>query len=431
MVDGSRRCAPLPLSPYRKLITVASQDSISISLKYGRQSRLTCEAIAQRVAIYRPGPRPKEIGEATRQALSNPYLYPSLEKALISTDQVVLALDRNTPGAASVVNELWKFLARSEISPEAVTILQPASFNPIKEQDPRSLLPEDVRSRVGFKIHDPTDMGTTAYLTNASSGERICLAREVIDAGFVIPISLMGYDSVLGYRGGASVLYPGMSNTDAIKLSMGLGHAELAPRDIRPRRMLVDEIAWLLGVQFAVQLVPADGAGVCDVLAGAIEPVHRHARQLHDHHWLISLKERVATVVVAVPQDSTGHTWFALGRALEVAHQLVEPGGRIMVLSELDEAPGQGVELLRQGDDPESHFQQLRAMGPLDMQPAAQIVQATRWASVFLKSHLKSDLVEDLLMTPLSSDDEVERLIQSSDSVAIIGSAQHAYGIVD
>ncbi len=410
---------------------MALQESLTVSLKYGRQGHFSCEMHSPRVAVYRPGPKARDAAEATRQALANPIQFPTLDKALVQDDQIVLALERNTPQSPVIVNEIWKFLSRCEIDPANLLIIQPAELLARAEQDPRSLLPDNVKLKVGWKIHDPTDANSIALLTNASTGERVSLARDVIDAGMVIPVGLTRYDPILGYRGGASVFYPGLSTVDAMRTSIGLGHSELSPRELRPKRLFVDEVAWLMGVQFAVQLIASDGAGVCEVLAGGAEFTHHKSKERLDHHWLISLSERVSTVVVAVTHDAEGHGWYQLGRAIEVARQLVESDGKIIVLSEISEEPGAGVAVLKEGEDPEDHLQALRTAAPLDLLPATQLIQALGWGRVYLRSRLEPSLVEDLQMAPLSSDREVERLVSDEDSVAFIGSAQHAYGIVD
>ncbi|MHC4880633.1 MAG: hypothetical protein ACYTGL_29630, partial [Planctomycetota bacterium] len=105
--------------------------------------------------------------------------------------------------------------------------------------------------------------------------------------------------------------------------------------------------------------------------------------------------------------------------------------GRIVVLSEISAEPGEGIELLRQVEDAEDALQPLRASTPPDMQPAMQIASAAAWARLFLFSRLDDGLVEDLFMYPLADLAEVERIIETSDSCALIGSAQHAFGIVE
>ncbi len=411
---------------------MALQQSIPVRLQFGTSGEFAAEVDAARVALFRPGPRAKsDSADAVRRALASPVDLPTLDQALVPDDNVVIALDRGVPGAAEVVAEVWTWLERRGIRPENLTILQPAAILAARATDPLSQLSDEVRSKVTLKTHDPTEETSCRYLATTSGGERIHLATELVDADFVLTVGVTEFDSLLGYRGTSSVLFPGLSTVDAIRRTIGQGHQELSPREPRPLRQIVDEIAWLMGIQFSVQVVPAEAGGFCSVLAGSSDAVFARSRDIVTDEWLISMPERVQTVIVAISADASGHGWQQLGRTLAMARQLVEQGGRIVVLSEISDAPGEGIELLRRVEEPDDALQPLRSAAPPDMQPALQIASAAAWARLFLFSKLEEGLVEDLFMYPLAELSEVERIIETSSSCALIGSAQHAFGIVE
>ena len=411
---------------------MALQQSIPIHLRYGLSGELSCEVDASRVAVFRPGPRPRtDVAETVSRALASPLDLPTLDQALVPDDAVVIALDRDTPCASDIVAGIWSYLERRGVDPTRVTILQPAAVDAKEPADPRTLLPISVQQAVKWRIHDPTEEGSCSYLATTTKGERIYLAKELVEADFVLPVGATAYDSLLGYRGTNSVLYPGLSNIDAIRKTIGQGHQELSPREERPLRQLVDEIAWLMGIQFCVQVVAADADGVIDVVAGSTDAVFKQCREELDHNWMISMPERVDTVVVAISSDVSGHGWSQLGRALSTARQLVEHGGRIVILSELAEEPGEGMQLLRNEEYPENCLQQLREASPVDLIPATQLVNAANWARLLLLSKLDAGLVEELFMYPLADTDEVLRVLESSESCAILGGAQHTFGMVE
>ncbi len=411
---------------------MALQQSIPVRLRFGSTGEFTAEVDAARVALFRPGPRAKsDSADAVRRALASPVDLPTLDHALVPDDRVVIALDRGVPGAAEVVAEVWSYLERRGIRPENLTILQPAAILAARPSDPLRLLSDDVRSKVTLKIHDPTEETSCRYLATTSGGERIHLATDLVDADFVLTVGVTEFDALLGYRGTSSVLFPGLSTVDAIKRTIGQGHQELSPREPRPLRQLVDEIAWLMGIQFSVQVVPGEAGGFCSVLAGSSDAVFARSRDIVTDEWLISMPERVQTAIVAISADASGHGWQQLGRTLAMAQQLVEQGGRIVVLSEISEAPGEGIELLRRLEEPDDALRPLRSATPPDMQPALQIASAATWARLFLFSRLDEGLVEDLFMYPLGQLSEVERIIETSSSCVLIGSAQHAFGIVE
>ena len=61
------------------------------------------------------------------------------------------------------------------------------------------------------------------------------------------------------------------------------------------------------------------------------------------------------------------------------------------------------------------------------MLAATQIAKALDWAGVSLLSGLPGDLVEDLGMIPLEETEELQRLVESEDSIAVVQSAQHVH----
>jgi hypothetical protein len=224
------------------------------------------------------------------------------------------------------------------------------------------------------------------------------------------------------------VFYPGLSTTDAIAKAHGQGHSELRPEDDRPLRQLVEEIGWLLGVQFAVQVVPAAKRGeAAELLVGNVEAVAQGARKLLDKHWRLKLPARLETVVAAVSAADGPASWDAVGQALDAATHLVARGGRIVLLTDLNAEPGPGIELLRGQRSAKAALKPLRNAAPRDLLPATQLATAADWATVYLLSGLDSGVVEELFCTPLASEAEVVRLLAGSEKLVLLGSAQQTH----
>lgn len=136
---------------------------------------------------------------------------------------------------------------------------------------------------------------------------------------------------------------------------------------------------------------------------------------------------RAGTVVVAVDQDAHGHSWSQLGAALDVARQLVSREGRIVALTDLRSDLTPGIRLLSEVRTPRDALKPLRESQPPDMTAASQIARALDWAGVSLLSGLPGDLVEDLGMLPLDAAEELQKLVETEDSIAIVQSAQHVH----
>jgi hypothetical protein len=95
------------------------------------------------------------------------------------------------------------------------------------------------------------------------------------------------------------------------------------------------------------------------------------------------------------------------------------------VLTELNAALSEGLQLIRDSRKPRDAMRPLREQSPPDLGAATALAKAVEWANVYLLSNLDPDLVEDMFMVPLANTEEVQRLIGGEDSIAIIGSGQH------
>ena len=98
-----------------------------------------------------------------------------------------------------------------------------------------------------------------------------------------------------------------------------------------------------------------------------------------------------------------------------------------MALTELRSDLTPGIQLLREVRSPRDALKPLRDAQPIDMTPAAQIAKTLDWAGVSLLSNLPGDLVEELGMLPLDQTEELQRLVESEDSIAVVQSGQHVF----
>ncbi|HEY3963588.1 MAG TPA: lactate racemase domain-containing protein [Planctomycetaceae bacterium] len=403
----------------------------SVNLKYGRAGAFSFEIDPRRLIVHHKGPAPcADLTGRLHAALKTPLDFPSLVQVCVPGDKVVVALDRHTPGSPELVATVWTMLDQRGVSAADVLILQPVALDGVALADPRSLLAEPARHEMKWTVHDPTDQRKQAYLAATARAERIYLARELVDADVVISAGMIAYDSLLGYRGTSSVFYPGLSNTEAIRRSRGEGHSELGPDDERPLRQTIDEIAWLLGTQFSIQVLPSAGGGVADVVAGAYDRVFRKGKQRLAKSWQVAIPDRAEMVVAAVEADSAGHGWEQVGAALATARNLVEKGGKIVLLSELQAEPEIGIEIIRQNRSPRAALAPIRKQAPVDMLAATQIAMTADWARVYLVSRLPTGIVDELFMVPVENQRELTKLLGESESCVILESAQHTYGTV-
>ena len=400
------------------------------TLRYGDGQHFQVELESSRLAGRNRPPEPAaKFANDVRQQLAAPLDFPPLEFSVVPDDRVVIALDRRTPGAAEIIAAVWSVFERRSVKPADVTILQPASWKLDQLPDPRVALPKSARDAMHWTIHDATDKKRERFLANSAGGERIYLDREVVDADFVLPIGAVGFDPLLGFRSAGSAIFPGLSNIDSMAKARGQDHAELRPEDDRPLRQLQDEVAWLLGVQFGIQVLPSIAGQPAGVICGALESTTSAARKWLTQNWFVEQPQRCEVLVAAVDGDAAGASWEQLGAALQTARNLVQRGGKIVLLTSLSAEPTEGFQFLQQSDSPREALKPLRLESPPDLIPASRLASAADWATVYLVSGLNSDLVESLSMTPLAAG-EAARLLDRGGSCLLLESAQHTFGYV-
>jgi nickel-dependent lactate racemase len=402
-----------------------------VVLPYGNDQRFECEIESDRLVAEHAAPRPNShFKQELNAALRAPVDYPSIDQAVIPGDRVTVALDRHTPGAASLVAGIWDVLAPRGIEPENFTVIQPATRLESELPDPRAELAEDIRSQVRWALHNPLSKDSCVYLASTATGERVYMARAVVDADFLMSAGPIGFDPLMGYRGTNSVFYPGLSSAEAMQRTQGQGHLELGPNDSRPLRELVDEIGWLLGNPFSIQVIPAATGGVSRVLAGVCEPVFKTGKKLLSEQWHIEVNERPDVVVAAIDHQSGQHAWEQLGAAVDVSRSLVARGGKIVILSDLEAELPQGLELIRSFETARDAIRPLRKQAPPDLVCATQLASAADWAHIYLLSGLTDDVVDELFLTPVSNETEVRRLLNGDARCLFLEAAQYVHGTV-
>jgi nickel-dependent lactate racemase len=402
-----------------------------VRLNYGNQKQFEVEIDSERLVAEPTAPRPNHRFKAElSSALRQPVDFPSVEQAVIPGDRVTVALDRHTPGSATLVAGIWKALSPRGIDADRFTVIQPATRMASDLPDPRAELPEEIREQVRWILHDPTRRDRCVYLATTASNERIYLAREVVDADFLISAGPIAFDPLMGYRGTNSVFYPGLSSVDAMQRTQGQGHLELGPDEARPLREMIDEIGWLLGNPFTVQVIPAASRGVSRVLAGVCDPVFAQGKKLLMEQWLVEVDERPEVVIAAIDHEAGPHGWEQLGAAVEVARSLVARGGKIVILSELNAELSEGMELIRSGRTARDAIRPLRKQAPPDLTCATQLASAADWARIYLLSGLADDVVDELFLTPVSNETEARRLLDDESRCLFLEAAQFAYGAV-
>jgi nickel-dependent lactate racemase len=396
-------------------------------LRYGTDSSVALP-FAAGVPLEQSGtPQGEPLADpavAVAAALEQPLEYPPLAQTTTPGDRVVVALGSGLPQVAQVTAAVVRALMVSGVDSDGITILQNES-DVAGLDNPLGLIPGPASERIRLLSHDPANRRNLAYLAASEGGEPILLNRLLTDADVVLPVGCMQREHSAGYFGIHTTIYPEYSDQQTQARFRkhdrftGNGHH-------RELQHEVNHVAWLLGVNFSLQVVPAAGDGILHVLAGQSDVVRRQCRELYRAAWNRSVAQRANLVVAAIEGGQRQQTWENLGRVLEGAAGLVEEDGAIAVCCDLAAAPGPALQRLIGAPSREEAVRQIRRENPRDALPALQLARTLETNRIYLLSRLDPGLVEDLEMIPIAGPEELARLAQRNDSCLILANAVRA-----
>ncbi len=395
-------------------------------LRYGIDASLNLELPCEAFLAHCDAPRGKplpDVAGAVDRALAEPLELPPLSQVALPGDRVVLALDRGVPQAAKIIERTVVALMAAGVSAEEITLLRTLSDVESGAADPLGELPEEIRQAIIQSIHDPSHRPSLSYLAASADARPIYIHRAIQDADLVISIGCLRLEDSLGYYGIGSSIFPTFS--DRAQVDRYRTPKAVEAREREKLRKQVDEVSWLLGTQFTIQVVPGAGSEVLHVLAGDLQAVFRQGSRLCDEAWSYSVPQRASLVVATINGDATQQTWENVGRALAAASRAVTEDGAVAICTDLSERLGPALQQIVGADDLDEALCEVGKHRPADTLPAAELVHALQRGKVYLVSRLDEGLVEDLGVSPVAAG-QVSRVAGRYDSCIVLANAQYA-----
>jgi len=399
-----------------------------VSVGY-EDERLEFAIPEERVVASWTGPSgldgPHEMA-AIRESLEQPSDFPPLRQMIVPGDRVAIALDPAIARPQPILEEIGRVLQEAGVEAEELTILAPWKVR-------THLLLEGSLAGATLAIHDSQDRGQLAYLAATKQGRRIYLNRILTDADVVIPVGRLGYDPIMGYQGPWSVIFPELSERAAIEAHRGRFRDDSEEIEIARTGATLDEafeVSWLLGSQFHVGVVPGS-AGFAGVVCGKENAVRELGITMVDSCWTFEAESRAELVVAGIGGPGIPATMDDLAAGLATACQLVQHGGKIVVLSRVRADIGPAVRSLIDLEDPKRRAAALRGHETDDDYVAARrLAQALAWADVFVLSDLEPDLLDGLSLVALEDPEQGRRLVARSGSCSFISHAELTRAVV-
>jgi len=401
-------------------------------LKYGCHSTLTLDLPSDvLIADCRaPGGMPvEELTQRVNAVLDAPLGFPPLAQATIPGDRVALVVDDGVPQSNHIVAPIIEYLV-SRTDPSAIVVLNSELDEGAGEADLRRQLSSAASDRVGIVRHDPRDRKGWAYVAANHDADPIYLNRAIVDADLVMPVSCIRPDASADYWGVSGAVFPRYADEAAQKRFRDPNDVPgLLQQDARNDE--VNEVAWLLGIQFALQVLPAAEGNVLDVVAGQVDEVTKHCRAIRDSVAVCQVPRRASLVIATIDGGPSQQTWVNLARVLEAASGVVTADGAVAICSDLAVPPGPAMRCLAEADSGEEALRTIRRQRAPDAMPAAWLLHVLQDHPVFLLSQLDESTVEELGMAYMSDAEDLMRLVHQFNDCITLRGAQHLAPAVD
>lgn len=358
--------------------------------------------------------------QSLADALASPLGLPILCQCSVPGDRIVVVVDPNTPQINHLINATWEQLHAGGSSELDITVLLPEDPSGNEWKQLVEELPIHIRKQSVIHIHDPSDELQRHYLASSAGGERIYLSEHLVDADLIVTLGTIAFDGLIGYRGTNSGIFPALSDTDTIRAAQGAGHSELTPADKRPLRELMDEVGWLLGTQFAVQVIPDSTGNIGFAFCGLPDQVMAAGQTCLSEHWHVSVPEQLQTAVVSVTSPSPQMFWKAIGTALEAASRVVEEDGRLVLVADPPPPDSPAFKLLRRSSEPADLLKPLSLEPEDDAAEVSQLIRALGQHRVYLLSSLNEDVVEETGILAISNEAELQRIVATSSRTIVL-----------
>ncbi|MCX7666660.1 MAG: lactate racemase domain-containing protein [Gemmataceae bacterium] len=362
--------------------------------------------------------------QALMKSLDNPLRFETLKRALTPDDRVAVIIDDQLPFLSELITGLLEYLSGCGIEPSRVTVISPFGSSQLWIDT----LP-DVWADVVAEVHDPADRQKQCYLATTEAGRRVYLNRTVIDADAVIILSGRGYSSLLGYSGAEGLIYPNLTDNETLSSLYGQLSSETVSNRTLVAQQESQEISWLLGCPFLIQVIVGEGDTLTDIISGLLE-TSRDGEQLLNKRWASTIPQKVDAVIATLSGDANLHGFAQLSQAALNASRLLNANGKLILLTESDTSLSEGAEIFRRVDEPIEALQQALRSKVHDFEAVFQWARACTDAQIYLASEIRPDIVEEIFATPIGSPRDVERLLEGCSSWAYLPDAHKSQVVV-
>jgi nickel-dependent lactate racemase len=288
------------------------------------------------LAAFQDHPAERDVGQLTRQALNNPIGSGPLKECISSSDRIAILIEDQTRASPKkrILKILLEELGKAQVPKESISIIiSLGTHRALSIEELKDNYGEDVVAQYAIHNHDcqAPDLVPVAKL---KTGTVVKINKKVHDATFKIGIGSIFPHPMNGFGGGGKILFPGVSNFDAIlehhlKYSFR-GDAKLGKLGGNPFYEEVSALSKEAGLNFILNSVLDHNDILYDLVTG--DPVEAHQAGSDMCKEIVSRtfqKKADLTVTSAFPYTEG----LQIMKPLAPASMITKEGGCIILLA--------------------------------------------------------------------------------------------------
>lgn len=345
-------------------------------------------------------------------ALETPIGFPPLKEFVFDGDKIALVLLGHLPDpeqcAASVLNAIAKLINHPEVV--VVSSARLAVDWDEFEQNAGTKLADNLAFTC--QTHDPNDTNAVAYIAASTPGEPIYINRAIFDADIVISIGVLDEN---GWADGPPI-YPEFSSAN----TMARFRDECSIGDLLRQETIIANQH--LGADLSILIVAEPGERISNAFCGHVDSIRKLAQQDSGNSWSLVQQSAGQVVVATIESNPRSQTWEQFFLALQSAAVVSDKAQQIVICTAIGELPDplfSGILQLQFESDQETIQRQLAAV-PAQFHGIPAILQES---SVYLKSQLAQEDVEELGLGYIESDQQIQRIVDRAESGILLRDA--------
>lgn len=293
--------------------------------------------VADEVSLQRLGPQavasPEAIAvETVAEALGHPHEFLPLADMLVPGDHLAIALETGLPDCDAIVQGVLKAVQQCELGKVEVVVADSL------DSDSMERLKRGLPDNVQLTIHRLGDRGSERYLGADEDAEPIRLNLSLVDADFVLPVSVMRVTDPLVGGPSADALFPGMVDDGQLKRLQRSTLRSIEKHENYHNDWAADQsqqVRWALGVQLMLAVEVNVSGGVGRVIASSPESL-REAIRTHFATTRGGGDQGSSDVVVAcIDGGASQQSMENLVRAALVGRSYASPSGSVVLVTDL------------------------------------------------------------------------------------------------